>query len=79
MLSELHLIYARMVKPVRATVCLSLSNGDSGMLTVGSIKGEMFFFSGTKSMKGKGTSSIVKGLCVMLLNSEICWEAGKGQ
>lgn len=61
MLSELHLIYAWMVKPVRATVYLSLSNGDSGMLTVGSIKGEIFFLSRNQKHEGQGNLKYCQG------------------
>lgn len=60
MLSELYLIYARMVKPVRATVCLSLGNGDSGMLTVGSIKGKIFFPRNQKH-EGQGNLKYCQG------------------
>lgn len=61
MLSELHLIYARMVKPVRATVCLSLNNRDSGTLTVGSIKAENFFLSRNQKHEGQGNLKYCQG------------------
>lgn len=48
------------------------------MHAVGSIMGETFSRKEKqKSTKGKGNSSFVKGLYVMLLNSELCWVAGK--
>lgn len=41
------------MKPVRAPVRLSLGNGDSGMLTIGSIKGKIFFFQKPKAWRAR--------------------------
>lgn len=40
---------------------LSLSNGDSGMLTVGSIKGEIFFLSRNQKHEGQGNLKYCQG------------------
>lgn len=48
------------MKPVRAPVRLSLGNGDSGMLTIGSIKGKIFF-SRNQKHEGQGNRKYCQG------------------